>query len=110
MNNNEMNFKEEQERSVLSIFHQVSERNENGHDGQSFIQILIPFILRRRKSDVNLSLPPKKEVTVYTKMTNLQLHWYNKLVDEIIRRYITEVTKTRREISSSSFFFVEKKR
>jgi len=77
MTNNQINFKEEQERSVLSIFH----------------QILIPFILRRRKSDVNLSLPPKKEVTVYTKMTNLQLKWYNKLVDEILRRYVTERKK-----------------
>ncbi|CAF4558922.1 unnamed protein product [Rotaria sp. Silwood1] len=75
--NSKMNFKEEQERSVLSIFH----------------QILIPFILRRRKSDVNLYLPPKKEVTVYTKMTNLQVKWYNKLVDEIVRRYINDRKK-----------------
>ncbi|CAF2370180.1 unnamed protein product [Rotaria sp. Silwood2] len=72
-----MNFKEEQERSVLSIFR----------------QILIPFILRRRKGDVNLHLPPKKEVTVYTKMTNLQVKWYNKLVDEIVRRYINDRKK-----------------
>ncbi|CAF3138384.1 unnamed protein product [Rotaria socialis] len=77
MSNSKMNFKEEQERSVLSIFH----------------QILIPFILRRRKGDVNLYLPPKKEVTVYTKMTSLQVKWYNKLVDEIIRRYIDDRKK-----------------
>lgn len=25
-------------------------------------------------------------------MTNLQVHWYNKLVDEIVRRYINDVT------------------
>ncbi|CAF3678788.1 unnamed protein product [Rotaria sordida] len=77
ISNSNMNFKEEQERSVLSIFH----------------QILIPFILRRRKGDVNLYLPPKKEVTVYTKMTNLQVKWYNKLVDEIVRRYVNDRKK-----------------
>ncbi|CAF4014183.1 unnamed protein product [Adineta steineri] len=77
ISNSNMSFKEEQERSVLSIFH----------------QILIPFILRRRKADVNLYLPPKKEVTVYTKMTNLQVQWYNKLVDEIVRRYINDRKK-----------------
>ena len=75
MANTNVTFKEEQERSVLSIFH----------------QILIPFILRRRKCDVNLSLPPKKEVTVYTKMTPVQVKWYNKLVDEIVRRYRDDV-------------------
>ncbi|UJR15998.1 hypothetical protein I4U23_002916 [Adineta vaga] len=75
--NSNMSFKEEQERSVLSIFH----------------QILIPFILRRRKADVNLYLPPKKEVTVYTKMTSVQVKWYNQLVDEIVRRYIDDRKK-----------------
>ncbi len=93
MNNANMSFKEEQERSVLSIFHQVKNQFVLIRNIQ-FIpssQILIPFILRRRKSDVNLYLPPKKEVTVYTKMTNLQVQWYNKLVDEIVRRYIKDV-------------------
>jgi hypothetical protein len=32
-------------------------------------------------------------------MTNFQVHWYNKLVDEIVRRYIKDVS------SISIFYF-----
>ncbi|CAF0813624.1 unnamed protein product [Didymodactylos carnosus] len=82
-----LSVKEEEKRPILKIFH----------------QILLPFILRRQKSDVNLYLPPKKEVTLYVKMTNLQVHWYNKLVDEIVRRYIIDILKR----SHQSFFYRE---
>lgn len=30
---------------------------------------------------------------MYTKMTHLQVQWYNKLVDEIVRRYVEEVRR-----------------
>lgn len=40
------------------------------------LQILSPFFLRRMKKDVNLEIPPKKELLVYTPMTPLQLKLY----------------------------------
>lgn len=41
-----------------------------------YSQILSPFFLRRVKSDVDIGLPPKREVFVYTPMTPLQVELY----------------------------------
>ena len=49
---------QEQKNSILSTLH----------------QILTPFLLRRVKSDVDLQIPPKKEVMVYCPMTTRQSH------------------------------------
>ncbi len=37
-------------------------------------QILTPFLLRRLKTDVEYSLPPKKEILVYAPLTQHQVH------------------------------------
>ncbi|XP_068203076.1 lymphocyte-specific helicase-like [Palaemon carinicauda] len=42
----------------------------------TLMKILSPFFLRRVKKDVNLDIPPKRELYVYTPMTPLQLEWY----------------------------------
>ncbi|XP_049940622.1 lymphoid-specific helicase-like [Schistocerca serialis cubense] len=47
-------------------------------------QILTPFVLRRLKTDVELKLPPKKEVLVYCPMTELQMALYKATVDRNI--------------------------
>ena len=44
-------------------------------------KILSPFMLRRVKADVNLNLPPKKELVVYAPMTPIQLDLYKAVLD-----------------------------
>ncbi|RUS80578.1 hypothetical protein EGW08_011672, partial [Elysia chlorotica] len=51
-------------------------------------QILTPFMLRRLKSDVDLKIPPKKEVLVYAPLTALQREMYSALVDRSIFGYL----------------------
>ena len=50
-------------------------------DWTRIFQILSPFMLRRVKSDVNLNLPPKKELVVYAPMTPLQVDLYRAVLD-----------------------------
>lgn len=48
------------------------------------LQILTPFLLRRLKSDVELSLPPKKEVLVYAPLTQKQETFYKAALDRTL--------------------------
>merc|ERR1719362_829062 len=59
---------QEQKNSILSTLH----------------QILTPFLLRRVKSDVDLEIPPKKEVMVYCPMTTRQMELYRAVVEKTI--------------------------
>lgn len=88
-------IKQERSESVLSMMH----------------QILTPFMLRRLKSDVDLKIPPKKEVLVYAPLTQLQREMYSALVDRSILGYLdkknnveqkVELTKTGRPKRKSS--------
>ncbi|KAI5420859.1 ATP-dependent DNA helicase ddm1 [Lathyrus oleraceus] len=58
-----------------------------------FHAILRPFLLRRMKSDVELSLPRKKEIIIYANMTehqkNLQDHLVNKIFEKHLDRKLT---------------------
>ncbi|XP_014294229.1 lymphoid-specific helicase isoform X2 [Halyomorpha halys] len=47
-------------------------------------KILNPFLLRRVKAEVNLSLPHKKEVVVYCPLTKVQRKLYEALLDRSI--------------------------
>ncbi|XP_022104139.1 lymphocyte-specific helicase-like [Acanthaster planci] len=47
-------------------------------------QILSPFLLRRLKSDVELKVPPKKEILVQAPLTAKQAELYGDLVDKTI--------------------------
>ncbi|EDO46669.1 predicted protein [Nematostella vectensis] len=55
--------------------HQVLERLHS---------ILTPFLLRRLKTDVELSLPPKKEVLVRAPLTSKQTEFYRAALDKTI--------------------------
>ena len=59
---------QEQQDSILSTLH----------------QILTPFLLRRVKSDVDLEIPPKKEVLVYCPMTSRQEELYRAIVEKTL--------------------------
>lgn len=51
---------------------------------QTLHRILTPFLLRRVKSDVDLKIPPKKEVIVYCPLTTKQRTLYKAIVDKTI--------------------------
>ena len=48
-------------------------------------EVLRPFVLRRLKKDVLLSVPPKCEIILYTGMSALQREYYARVLDDTIR-------------------------
>lgn len=67
-------IEEERKKNILSMLH----------------QILTPFMLRRVKSDVDLEIPPKKELLVYCPLTDVQREFYQSTVDKTILKKIEE--------------------
>jgi SWI/SNF-related matrix-associated actin-dependent regulator of chromatin subfamily A member 5 len=59
-----------------------------GEDQDTVVQqlhrVLRPFLLRRVKSDVEKSLLPKKEVNLYIGMSEMQVRWYQKILEKDI--------------------------
>ncbi|EFX03790.1 snf2 family helicase [Grosmannia clavigera kw1407] len=51
---------------------------------QQLHRVLRPFLLRRVKSDVEKSLLPKKEMNVYVGMSDMQVKWYQKILEKDI--------------------------
>ncbi|MXQ95661.1 hypothetical protein E5288_WYG010800 [Bos mutus] len=43
-------------------------------------EVLKPFLLRRIKTDVEKSLPPKKEIKIYLGLSKMQREWYTKIL------------------------------
>ncbi|XP_060582151.1 lymphocyte-specific helicase-like isoform X2 [Ruditapes philippinarum] len=62
-------------------------------------QILTPFMLRRLKTDVDLEIPPKKELIVYCPLTALQKDLY----ETTVNRSIFEKAKSRTEKEDEEF-------
>ncbi|KAI9806762.1 MAG: hypothetical protein M1825_006219 [Sarcosagium campestre] len=62
-----------------------SEQNED-QDAvvQQLHRVLRPFLLRRVKNDVEKSLLPKKEVNLYIGMSEMQVKWYQKILEKDI--------------------------
>ncbi|KZF19062.1 putative chromatin remodeling complex ATPase chain Iswi [Xylona heveae TC161] len=51
---------------------------------QQLHRVLRPFLLRRVKSDVEKSLLPKKEINLYIGMSEMQVRWYQKILEKDI--------------------------
>eukprot|EP01132_Coremiostelium_polycephalum_P000977 gene977-1243_t len=47
-------------------------------------KVLRPFLLRRLKSEVEKSLPPKKEIKLFVGMSRMQKEWYERLLSKNI--------------------------
>jgi len=73
---------QEQQNSILTTLH----------------QILTPFLLRRVKTDVDLQIPPKKEVMVYCPMTERQEEMYRNVVERTIDSYVDKDEEKKVEI------------
>ncbi|KAL9229450.1 hypothetical protein vseg_004914 [Gypsophila vaccaria] len=52
--------------------------------------ILRPFLLRRMKSDVELSLPRKKEIILYATMTEHQKNFQDHLINRTLENYLVD--------------------
>lgn len=65
---NEVIMANEQKDHIISMLH----------------QILTPFMLRRLKSDVEMVIPPKKEIMVFCPLTKLQQIFYKATLDNTI--------------------------
>lgn len=44
----------------------------------------MPFMLRRVKADVDIDIPPKKELLVYAPLSQVQREFYESTVDKTI--------------------------
>ena len=51
---------------------------------QQLHRVLRPFLLRRVKADVEKSLLPKKELNLYVGMSEMQVKWYQKILEKDI--------------------------
>ena len=69
-------IQQERQGSILNILHQV----------------LSPFLLRRVKMDVDLKIPPKKEVLVYCPMSSEQHEFYSATVNKTIATLVGKST------------------
>ena len=67
-----------------------------------FPQILTPFLLRRVKADVDLKIPPKKEVLVYCPMTDKQREMYEATVNKTIEALVNKNRNKKEEINTDS--------
>ncbi|KAK9452490.1 SNF2 family N-terminal domain-containing protein [Dipodascopsis uninucleata] len=72
--------------SDSQVFDQWFESQNSDQDTvvQQLHKVLRPFLLRRVKSDVEKSLLPKKEVNVYVGMSDMQVKWYQKILEKDI--------------------------
>uniref|UniRef100_A0A6S8IFU9 SNF2 super family n=1 Tax=Dunaliella tertiolecta TaxID=3047 RepID=A0A6S8IFU9_DUNTE len=55
--------------------------------------ILRPFVLRRLKADVQISLPQKKEIILYSKMTDTQLQLNKQMMDRTLMAEMEQLAK-----------------
>ncbi|RMJ23435.1 complex ATPase [Aspergillus sp. HF37] len=69
-----------------TVFDQWFSNQESDQDAivQQLHRVLRPFLLRRVKSDVEKSLLPKKELNLYVPMSDMQVKWYQKILEKDI--------------------------
>ncbi|KAM0011176.1 putative DNA helicase chromatin remodeling SNF2 family [Helianthus debilis subsp. tardiflorus] len=63
--------------------------------------ILRPFLLRRMKEDVELSLPRKKEIILYAHLTEHQKNFQDHLVNKTLEAYLREKVDTGRGVKGA---------
>merc|ERR1712110_885199 len=79
-------MQQEQQQNILSTLH----------------QILTPFLLRRVKADVDLKIPPKKEVLVYCPLTEKQRDLYESAVNRTLGSLLGSKKKDEVELTFDS--------
>lgn len=64
---------------------------------QQIGELLAPFMLRRLKSDVELSIPPKTEIKIYVPLTELQIDCYKSIIShnvEFLEKFGSSTSST----------------
>jgi len=70
-------------------------------------QVLSPFLLRRVKLDVDLNIPPKKEILVYCPMTSEQHEFYAATVNKTISSLVGKKDDSDEELEESTSSSIE---
>lgn len=78
-------LKQEQQENIITTLH----------------KILTPFLLRRVKADVDLKIPPKKEVVVYCPMPPEQKDMYENIVSKTIQQIMGLKTGHEKELEET---------
>ncbi|XP_059478534.1 lymphocyte-specific helicase-like [Neocloeon triangulifer] len=68
----------------------IVEMEKNNQVIAKLHKILKPFMLRRTKADVELGLPPKREILVFTPMTAMQKELYELILHKKIHAHLLE--------------------
>ncbi|MCB9030713.1 MAG: DEAD/DEAH box helicase [Deltaproteobacteria bacterium] len=77
-------FKKHFEKPILNA--------ESGNEVAGFLRSRVrPFILKRKKIEVEKDLPPKLETTIHVEMTQSQRALYNEMLDEVRPRVFDEI-------------------
>lgn len=70
------------------IYFRILQQERQNNILSTLHQILTPFLLRRVKADVDLDIPPKKELLVYCPMTKTQHDFYEATVNKTISQLV----------------------
>ncbi|MED6155675.1 ATP-dependent DNA helicase ddm1 [Stylosanthes scabra] len=76
------------------------EENRRGQVVTKLHAILRPFLLRRMKADVEISLPRKKEIIIYATMTEHQKNLQDHLVNKTLENHFAEKKSVGRGIKT----------
>jgi len=63
-------------------------------------QILAPFMMRRLKTEVEKSMPEKKEVVVYVALTEMQREMYRSIVNGELAKLLTAATGSKSKLNN----------
>ena len=77
---------------------------------QTLHKILTPFLLRRVKADVDLKIPPKKEVIVYCPLTPKQRELYKAVVEKTIGNLMDKGRESREKNGDGDGNLTKRKR
>lgn len=92
------------DQSSQSEQERIVRQEQQGNILSTLHQILTPFLLRRVKADVDLKIPPKKEVLVYCPMTAKQREMYEATVNKTIQSLLVKVNDKLKEPNRLSIF------
>ena len=68
-------------------------------------KILAPFLLRRTKSDIDIELPPKRELLLFIPLTSNQSKLYQAIADRTIRKLLKRNDEKKMDFTSVCDFY-----
>jgi len=87
----------------------IMEQEQKNNTLSTLHQILTPFLLRRVKADVDLKIPPKKEVLIYCPMSAKQRDFYEATVNRTLKDLVAPKEEEKPEIDLNAGRSMRKK-